>query len=77
VEHSEGKGMGSVVVILRFLYGSPRMCRLRTMLFWPRWQVLICIDRMLGFMGPDKHSSPVATSSNHPSLLRGGLLEGE
>jgi hypothetical protein len=28
VEHSEGKGRESVVAILRFLYGSPCMCRL-------------------------------------------------
>jgi hypothetical protein len=30
VEHSEGKSGESVVAILRFLYGSPRLCRLRT-----------------------------------------------
>jgi hypothetical protein len=30
VEHSEGKGGESVVAILRFLYGSPRLCWLRT-----------------------------------------------
>jgi hypothetical protein len=30
VEHSEGKGGESVVVILRFLCGSPHLCRLRT-----------------------------------------------
>jgi hypothetical protein len=36
VEHSEGNGRESVVAILRFLCGSPRMCRLRTTLFWPR-----------------------------------------
>jgi hypothetical protein len=30
VEHLEGKGGESVVVILRFLCGSPRLCRLRT-----------------------------------------------
>jgi hypothetical protein len=29
VEHSEGKGGESVVPILRFLCGSPRLCRLR------------------------------------------------
>jgi hypothetical protein len=28
VEHSEGKGRESVVAILRFLYGSPCLCRL-------------------------------------------------
>jgi hypothetical protein len=36
VEHSEGKGGEGVVAILRFLCGSPRSCRLRTMSFWPR-----------------------------------------
>jgi hypothetical protein len=30
VKHSEGKGGESVVIILRFLCGSPRLCRLRT-----------------------------------------------
>jgi hypothetical protein len=30
VEHSEGKGEESVVAILRFLCGSPHLCRLRT-----------------------------------------------
>jgi hypothetical protein len=30
VEHSEGKGMESIVAILRFLCGSPRLCQLRT-----------------------------------------------
>jgi hypothetical protein len=30
VEHSEGKGGESVVVIPRFLYGSPYLCQLRT-----------------------------------------------
>jgi hypothetical protein len=30
VEHSEGKGRESAVAILRFLCGSPHMCRLRT-----------------------------------------------
>jgi hypothetical protein len=35
VEHSEGKGGESVVAILRFLCGNPRLSRLRTVLFWP------------------------------------------
>jgi hypothetical protein len=35
VKHSEGKGGESVVTILRFLCGSPRLCQLRTTLFWP------------------------------------------
>jgi hypothetical protein len=30
VEHLEGKGGDSVMVILRFLCGSARLCRLRT-----------------------------------------------
>jgi hypothetical protein len=30
VEHSKGKGGESVVAIMRFLCGSPRLCRLRT-----------------------------------------------
>jgi hypothetical protein len=30
VKHSKEKGRESVVAILRFLCGSPRMCRLRT-----------------------------------------------
>jgi hypothetical protein len=30
VEYSEGKGGESVVAILRFLCGSPRLCQLRT-----------------------------------------------
>jgi hypothetical protein len=30
VEHSEGKGGESAVVILKFLCGSPRLCRLST-----------------------------------------------
>jgi hypothetical protein len=35
VKHSKGKGGESDVVILRFLCGSPRLCRLRTAPFWP------------------------------------------
>jgi hypothetical protein len=35
VEHSEGRGGESDVVIQRFLCGSPRPCRLRTVPFWP------------------------------------------
>jgi hypothetical protein len=30
VEHSEGKGEASDMVILRFLCGSPHLCQLRT-----------------------------------------------
>jgi hypothetical protein len=65
------------VAILRFQCGSPRLCQLRIVSFWPRWQILICIGCMSGFMGPDKPSSLRTTLSNRPSLLRGGLLEGE
>jgi hypothetical protein len=56
VEHSEGKGRESIVAILRFLCGSPRSCRLRTMPLWPPCLEL-CTNRMLGFMGPDKPGS--------------------
>jgi hypothetical protein len=58
VEHSEGKGRESVVVIPRFICGSPRPCRLRTAPFWPRWQVLSCVLTACWiFMRPDKPSS--------------------
>ncbi len=40
-------------------------------------QALICTDRMLDFIGPGKPSSLVTTLLNHPSLLRGSLLEAE
>jgi hypothetical protein len=43
VEHSEGKSGECVVAILRFLCGSPRLCRLRTTPFWSRWQALSCV----------------------------------
>jgi hypothetical protein len=35
VEHSEGKGGERIMAIPKFLCGSPRPCRLRTMSFWP------------------------------------------
>jgi hypothetical protein len=35
VEHSKGKNRESVVAILRFLCGSPCLCRLRTDRFGP------------------------------------------
>jgi hypothetical protein len=58
VKHSEGKGGESDVAILMFPCGSPRPCRLRTTLFWPRWQVLSCVLTACQiFMGPDKPSS--------------------
>jgi hypothetical protein len=65
------------VAIPRFQGGSLRLCRLRTVSFWSWWQILICTGCMSGFMGPDKPSSLGTTLSNRPSLLRGGLLEGE
>jgi hypothetical protein len=51
VEHSKGKGGESDVAILRFLCGSPHLCRLRTVSFWPRWQALICTGSMSSFYG--------------------------
>jgi hypothetical protein len=58
VEHSEGKGRESAMAISRFLYSSPHPCRLRTALFWPRWQALSCVlTACQVFMGPDKPSS--------------------
>jgi hypothetical protein len=38
VEHSEGKGGRSVVAILRFLCGSPRLC-------WLRTEVLVAVSK--------------------------------
>jgi hypothetical protein len=52
VDHSEGMGGERVMAILRFHDGSPRLCQLRTVSFWPRWQALICNDRKLGLCGP-------------------------
>jgi hypothetical protein len=77
VDHSEGKGGERVMAIPRFQGGSPRLCRLRTASFLPRWQALICTNHLSGFMGLDKPSSPVTTLSKRPSLLQGGSLEGE
>jgi hypothetical protein len=69
VDHSKGKGGERAMAISRFQDGSHRLCQLRTVLFWPRWQALIRIGRILGFMGPSKPSSPVTTLSNCTSLL--------
>jgi hypothetical protein len=77
VEHSEGKNEERAMAILRLLGCSPRLCCLRATSFWPRWQALISTDHWLGFMGPGKPSSLVTTLLNRPSLLQGGLLEGE
>jgi hypothetical protein len=58
VEHSKGKGGESVVAILRFLCGSPHLCRLRTTAFWPQWQALSCVlTACRVFMGPNKPSN--------------------
>jgi hypothetical protein len=43
----------------------------------PGEQALSCTDHMLGFMGHGKPSSLETILLNHPSLLRGGLVEGE
>jgi hypothetical protein len=75
VEHSDGKGGDSDVVILRFLCGSPRPCRLRTASFWPRWQVLSCVLTACQVLwGPISRVAFVTTMSNHTSLLRVVLL---
>jgi hypothetical protein len=71
VEHSEGKGGESVVAILRFLCGSPRLCRLRTTPFWPRWQALSCVLTACRVLwGPISRVDFVNTLSNRTSLLR-------
>jgi hypothetical protein len=65
VEHSKGNDGESAVAILRFLCGSPRSCRLRTVLFWSQWQALSCVlttNRV--FLGPGTPSSPVTTLPN-------------
>jgi hypothetical protein len=64
VDHSEGKGGERVMAIPRFQGGSPRLCQLRTELFWPRWQALIYTDHLSGFIGPGKPSSSVTTLLN-------------
>jgi hypothetical protein len=63
VEHSEGKDGESAVAILRFLYGSPRLCRLRTdelvpvSKYWTYWShdgnmrpvsLVVCRQYVLG-----------------------------
>jgi hypothetical protein len=77
VDHTEGKGGERVVAVLRFQCGSPRLCRLRTTSFCPLWTSFDLYWPHVGFMGPGEPSSPVTTLLNRPSLLRGGLLEGE
>jgi hypothetical protein len=58
VEHSKGKGGESVVAILRFLCDSPHSCWIRTVPFWPWWQVLSCVlTACRVFMLLDKPSS--------------------
>jgi hypothetical protein len=71
MEHSEGKDGESVVAILRFPCGSPHTCRLRTALFWPRWQALSCVlTTCQVFMGPGKPSSHVNASLNRTPCLK-------
>jgi hypothetical protein len=75
VEHSEGKGGESVVVILRFLCGSPRPCWFRTAPFWPRWHALSCVLTACQVLwGPIGRVAFVTTMSNCSSLLRVVLL---
>jgi hypothetical protein len=58
VEYSKGKDRESDVAILRFLCGSTRPCRLRTVLFWPWRQDLSCVlTACRVFIGPGKPSS--------------------
>jgi hypothetical protein len=69
------KGGKSIVAILRFLCGSPGPCRLRTALFWPRWQVLSCVLTACQVLwGPISRVAFVTTMSNRTSLLRVVLL---
>jgi hypothetical protein len=80
VEHSEGKGRESIVTIPRFLYDSPRPCRLRTASFWSRWQALsyvLIVCRIL--WGLITRVAFITIMSNHTSMLRVMLLllEGE
>jgi hypothetical protein len=80
VEHSKGKGGESDVAILRFLCGSPRLCRLRTAPFWPRWQALSCVLTACQVLwGSISRVAFVITMSNCTSLLCVVLLlfEGE
>jgi hypothetical protein len=80
VEHSEGKDGESVVVIPRFICGSPRPRRLRTVSFWSRWQVLSCVLTVCHILwGPISRVAFVTTILNRTSLLRVVLLllEGE
>jgi hypothetical protein len=65
------------MAILRFQGGSSHLCQLRTASFWPWWTSFDLYWPHVGFMEPDKSSSPVTTLSNHTSPLWGGLLEGE
>jgi hypothetical protein len=75
VEHSEGKGGESVVAIPRFICGSPRLCRLRTMSFWPRCQALSCVLTACQVLwGPISRVVFVTTMLNRTSLLCVTLL---
>jgi hypothetical protein len=70
VEHTEGTGEKSVVATLIFLCGSPHLCRLRTVMFWPRWQALSCILTACRVLwDPISRVAFVTTLSNRTSLL--------
>jgi hypothetical protein len=65
---------------MRFLCGSPHLCRLRTTSLWPWWQALSCVltaCRVLWSL--ISRVAFITTLSNHTSLLRVVLLllEGE
>jgi hypothetical protein len=80
VEHSKGKGRKSVVVVRRFLCGSPYLCRLKTTPFWPRRQSLsFVLTACQVLWGPLSQVAFVTTLSNRISLLDVVLLllEGE
>jgi hypothetical protein len=71
------KGGERVMAILRFQGCSPRLCRLRTALFWPQWASLELYWSHVRFMGPRKSRSLITTLSNCTSLLEGGFMEGK
>jgi hypothetical protein len=68
VYHLEGKSGERAMAILRFLCGSPRLCRLRTMLFWPRWQVWFVLTACRVLWGPINLVAFITTLSSHTSL---------
>jgi hypothetical protein len=69
--HSEEKGGERVVAILRFQGCSPRLCQLRTALFWPWWEALSCVLTVCRVLwSPVSRVAFVTTLSNRTSLLR-------